>query len=67
MKRKGNLTQTISNIVEDATEFPVVLTNKDFTIIEESFYIIKELEDKGYTVKTFSDKDTGVYGIEVYE
>jgi hypothetical protein len=56
--------QTILNIIEDAKNFPVIITNKDVAIIEESAHIINELENYGYMCVTFSKGDT--YGIKVY-
>lgn len=63
--KKSNMTQTILNIVKDAKSFPVVITNKDIPLIEESAHIIKQLEDNGYMCTTFSNGDT--YGIKVFD
>jgi hypothetical protein len=63
--KKSNMTQTILNIVKDAKKFPVIITNKDIALIEESAHIIKQLEDNGYMCVTFSKGDT--YGIRVFD
>lgn len=64
--KKKNITQTALNLAKSHFENetkPLIITNKDLPIIEESAYIINALEEAGYEVNTFV---TGSgYGIEV--
>lgn len=51
--------------VENSKEFPVIVTNKEFPIIEVASTVSKILEDNGYKVETFSNLETGIYGFKV--
>lgn len=60
-----NIMESIRSKIEQAERFPVIISNKDCPLIQESALIIQQLEDEGYMCVTFSDKDT--YGIRVYD
>lgn len=62
-----NLTEKVLNLVNQANEFPVVITNREVPIIEESALIIQALEGEGYQVETFVDIPNQTYGIKVTE
>jgi len=57
--------ESVLDKLENATNFPVLLTNKEFSIINESYVIANALEDYGYKVETFSNPETGIYGFKV--
>lgn len=60
-----NLTEKVLNIIENSKKFPVVITNKDLPLIEESANICQVLESEGYKVETFVKFESGTYGIKV--
>lgn len=64
---KMNITSQILNLVKKSKEFPVVVTNKDYNIIQESSNIVNTLESDGYRVEEFVDMKNQVYGFKVYE
>lgn len=43
----------------------LTITNQDMDVITESAFMIKELENKGYTVTPFADDNTKLFGIKV--
>jgi len=43
----------------------LVLTNKQYDIIEESAIIVSSLEANGYKVSTFTNSATKTYGLEI--
>lgn len=57
--------ESIRSKIDEAKRFPVIITNKDCPIIQESALIIQQLEDEGYMCVTFTKDDT--YGIRVYD
>lgn len=64
--KKKNITQTALNLAKEHFKNetkPLIITNKDLPIIEESAYIIDALEEAGYKVNTFVT--SAGYGIEV--
>lgn len=60
-----NLTASILDKVKKAEKFPVVITNNDYPLIQESAYVVQALESDGYKVETFVDWKTQTYGIRI--
>lgn len=60
-----NLTEKVLNIVENSQKFPVVISNKDLPLIQESAIICQILESEGYKVDTFVDYANQTFGIRI--
>ncbi len=62
-----NTVETIVDKVQKAEYFPVTISNKEFSLIQESAIIAQALEAKGYKVETFADFSDSSYGFKVYQ
>lgn len=60
-----NIIASILNKVKTAKDFPVIVTNKDYPIIQESALIVQHLEGEGYKVETFADWKNETYGLRI--
>lgn len=50
---------------KETDTLPLTVTNQDFSLIEESALIIQALENEGFVVETFADRNSKTYGIVV--
>jgi hypothetical protein len=55
----------INRILDHSKEWPVVITNKDVPLIQESSLIVETLESEGYKVDTFVDLPNETYGLRI--
>lgn len=62
-----NITASILKKVKDSKSFPVIVTNEDFPIIQESSLIVQALEGDGYKVESFVDLKNSTYGFKIDE
>lgn len=53
--------------INTTKQWPVIVSNKDFVLINESAYICNELENRGFKVETFANRETKEYGLKIYE
>lgn len=60
-----SVVETVLSKVDNATVFPVVITNKDVALIEESALVVQALEGNGYKVETFVDIPNQTFGLKV--
>lgn len=60
-----NITASILDKVKNSKSFPVVVTNNDYPIIQESSLIVEYLEAEGYKVETFVDSRQNTYGFRI--
>jgi len=60
-----NVLEKVLTMVQEAKSFPVVVTNKDVNLIEESALVCDTLEAEGYKVDSFVDVSKEIYGIRI--
>lgn len=60
-----NVTEKVLKLVKETKSFPMVITNRDFNLIEESSLICQSLENDGYQIETFTDLPNKVYGLRI--
>lgn len=61
----GKILDSIQKKLQTTEKWPVVISNNDYPIIEESAIIVQILEADGYKVDTFVDSPNNTYGLVI--